>query len=264
MPTGKKIRWSITERRQVAAGVLEIWRTDPGLSLLDAVRRAQRSLPENRRRSLTATSELALMEAEVAQLKSQKGAPTPSPVLTPPEEALDAPEEDEAIPEVPLSALGLEERVAFAFDVLKDVFLDAVRRSSQVDEKLDLIHDAILRTSLGSTREPGSIESGVKKPATIQIGLVGPLADQFAAVQRKCERFKNVKLRLVQTGGTPEFPKLDYVILWVRFLGHGWTDAAFRTFPRDRVLLNTGAVVESVSMVEAIAQGAQPQLRAVK
>lgn len=71
------------------------------------------------------------------------------------------------------------------------------------------------------------------------VAIVGLPAKYLAALQRARP---DLTFRMVDKEGRSFIPEADHVFVLTRFVGHRWTDYAFRTFPRDRIHLVPGSL----------------------
>jgi hypothetical protein len=85
-----------------------------------------------------------------------------------------------------------------------------------------------------------------------RVTVVGLRFGQEAHVTRRCGR--EVNLRFVRADqAQPRLPACDAVFLLTKFIKHYWTEAAYRTFPRDQVHLHHGGLSDLVKKIKMLA-----------
>ena len=86
-----------------------------------------------------------------------------------------------------------------------------------------------------------------------RITVVGLRFGQEAHVTRQCG--KDVNLRFVHPDqAQPRLPASDAVFLLTKFIGHYWTEAAYRAFPRNQVHLHHGGISDLVKKIKMFAR----------
>jgi hypothetical protein len=85
-----------------------------------------------------------------------------------------------------------------------------------------------------------------------RVTVVGLRFGQEAHITRRCGR--DVNLRFVPADqAQPRLPACDAVFLLTKFIKHYWTEAAYRTFPRDQVHLHHGGISDLVKKIKVLA-----------
>jgi hypothetical protein len=84
------------------------------------------------------------------------------------------------------------------------------------------------------------------------IVVVGCLPAQARKVAQECRGL--ARLRFVEvTAKRFKLPPADELVLWIRFLGHNYTEEAFNRWPRSRVHLHKGGLKQLVNVVRTVA-----------
>jgi hypothetical protein len=85
-----------------------------------------------------------------------------------------------------------------------------------------------------------------------RVTVVGLRFGQEAHVTRRCGR--EVDLRFVPADqAQPRLPASDAVFLLTKFIGHNWTEAAYRAFPRNQVHLHHGGISDLIKKIKKLA-----------
>ena len=85
-----------------------------------------------------------------------------------------------------------------------------------------------------------------------RIAVVGLRKAQADVVRRKCEAVARIDWVDVDRADM-RLPQCDEVVLMTRFVNHGWSESAYRSFPRDRVHLHHGGMSLLVQRITAMA-----------
>ena len=85
-----------------------------------------------------------------------------------------------------------------------------------------------------------------------RIAVVGLRKAQAGIVKGKCEGVARIDCVDADRADV-RLPRCDAVILMTRFISHGWSDSAYRSFPRDRVHLHRGGISLLVRKIAELA-----------
>ena len=85
-----------------------------------------------------------------------------------------------------------------------------------------------------------------------RIAIVGLKKANADVVRRKCEAVARIDWVDVDRADM-RLPQCDEVVLMTRFVNHGWSDSAYRSFPRHRVHLHHGGMSLLIQRITAMA-----------
>lgn len=85
------------------------------------------------------------------------------------------------------------------------------------------------------------------------VSIVGLLPSQVAQVRKQLRGVCNLRFAESRKGkNLARIPQADHCFLLIKFVGHRWTDLAFKKFPRECVHYHRGGVTELVTAIRRL------------
>ncbi len=216
----KIIRWTTPELSRLVDDVALLRLQEPGPSLVTLINRAQVGLPEDRRRYIHALAQVPGFPEEVARVlhlmtfEPRHGEPRKQT---------------------------LGEAAASVFDRLEELLNRWEKGPTTPPPRPP------------SPPPPPRPQDDRCKPRKLVIAVIGLLANQAADLTNRVKHLP-VDLRCVSKElRVPTFPAgANEVLLFTKFITHGWQDAAYNTFGREHVHAHHGGVEKAAELIALV------------
>jgi hypothetical protein len=235
-PRKSPVRWTEQELTKLVEDVAMLRLEDPEPALLSLVNRAQQGWAASRRRVVTALRQLpadfvSRVKGAVSLLTQREPV---APLPAPPPPPAPPPTLGELAAGLVAGLEALVRRVEAATGTKPEVAPVPVAQPRHIPEP--------------------PITNGASRPRKrLVIAVVGLLGSQANELAERT-KFLGIDLRCVNKEiRSPTFPAgTDEVVLFTKFIDHGWQDAAFNQFGHDRVHRHAGGIEQAAKLIEKV------------